>query len=580
MSGTQLLTNDGLEAASPEVFIQNAATAMTRSKVRLGVNKQRQWFATLLNSCYAPVVRRGFSAGMAPVFDIGVVLFEPQAEVLDSANGHGELLGWLRSNPALCSAARQVLAAAERSGRDNRDQVVWTIMEPLLRCLQGAWAPPEANRRTELPHVEFDLAGFNYRVAESEPRPITLDWPHAKPDAEGTLKAVLPPVSAVSIRIFAALIARLLPNWSHRLDHEVVEACLLGPGLAQREREPPPRVPIETATQHTSKKPGDVGGVTRVQIRLPTDPIVRILPSEWMLMLKDRQMGMARLIRGGQQVIKLELEKDEIPRHRGLVCLVVDADQPMAGIGARPAGPQGGGRVYRSAYVYAKRQVFDVLRDLRSALEAERLGADIEIDVAIHVVRAGHDIAVAHAAFPLHDMPLTRTGHPGIDRLTAMMDLANRLPAFFIRDFNPGLSATRIRAASRAADPDLSHLLRQAVTANRYHMIHIIPIACQERSDILKRLHRMIHSHASAHIRIHQIQVHTDRLDPDIRLSAEPAWSYAASASTREALAIDPAIVPDMPLATLRNRLTSAVFGNETEPSGTALARVQLELEG
>ena len=116
-------------------------------------------------------------------------------------------------------------------------------------------------------------------------------------------------------------------------------------------------------------------------------PFYNVLPSEMALLRKHPQAGLANLLFGKPLVVEHEIEKDRIPKHRVLVCFIVDAYV----LGSKQVRSSSVLHGYRHDYVYAKRQVFDLLRDLREAEELIRLrtpGGDRRGPVR-HVARSG-----------------------------------------------------------------------------------------------------------------------------------------------------------------------------------------------
>src|SRR5262249_47381249 len=157
----------------------------------------------------------------------------------------------------------------------------------------------------------------------------------------------------------------------------------LGPLLEAREHEPPRRLPTEVATTRQSQQPGAIAGVTRVETKRPGDPLTDILPSELMILRVSRPAGFANILYGRPLVVVHERERDVVPRHRALVCYIVDAHQSMSNTYRAMFAARGSGCAYRDGYVYAKRQVFDMLHDLADAQALARRTAQVEIEAAV-----------------------------------------------------------------------------------------------------------------------------------------------------------------------------------------------------
>jgi hypothetical protein len=591
----------GEAAAPPAVaFVQSALRDLRDSMVRLRPGLCDRWFATAFNDWYCPAVRRGFVGGMAPVFDIGVTLVEPAIDIR-AQDGHGKLLQWMKDRPLIRElAARAVAGRAVVSSDDAVSVITWTMVEPLLRCLSGVWDSAVVTAAAgELPSVEFrrnqlliytsaygKMPAHKLDMASIDPATAGAPEHDAAPAARPGIGAArrvtgcaLPTVHAIGARLFAARISGLLPQLAHKLDHELAEACLFGPVLGERDHEPPRRLPADVATTQQSQQPGAIAGVTRVETKRPGDPLVDILPSELMVLRRSRPMGFANLLYGKPLVFVHERERDVVPKHRALVCCIVDAHQSVlsnhrAFFEERPSGCP-----YRDGYVYAKRQVCDMLHDLADAQSLARRTMDLEIEASVFAVPPGGDQAVVHQRIPLDGLKRVSTGDGKIDRLNEMMAMAELVPGYFIRyvsEWDRSLGP----AAGRAADvlpTDVVHYLRKASRQGRYRMMHLVIVCVDKASRMLERLYRYLHYQSATPMRITLIGLDLDRLDSDVRLVSlrEPAWTYVEVASLREAIALSAETREPTPLSELRARFIESVLGKEIEPTEAQLGRIQ-----
>jgi hypothetical protein len=588
-----------IDVASPEV--QKAASALLdvrqRSLMRALAGQQEKWFPIAFNDWYCPALRRGYVGGMAPVFDIGLALMEPTAEFLDGG-GHGGLLAWIRERPFIGELARRADNSIARGtqSREVRGLVTWTIVEPLLRSLSGVWDNSDAARRSsrELPMIE--RGPNNYRIYASPyvKRLIgTIDLhpskasPTTPRDAAHLKRATgfaAPPFQALAMRLFSARIASALPQMAHKLDYELVDACLVGPVLASHEHEPPKRSPSDVATTQQTTKPGAIAGVTRIETRRPDDPLTDILPSELMVLHQSRKKGLAGVIYGRPLVVVHEREWDVIPKHRALVCYVVGANQDPSHGNALHRARELGWRQYRDTYIYAKRHVFDTLYDLADAQTLARQTSEVRVDAAVFAVPPLGEYAVVHQSALLEDLRRGATGDRGIDRLLELAAFAELAPNYFIRyaserDPRPVAATDRI---ANSLPTDIVQYLRKTLQQSRYRVIHLVLVGVTGSTRLLERLHRLLNYQTITQVRIHMIDVDVTRQDPDARLSTtfEPEWLYKEAGSLREALEIESEPGEAIPLATLRAQFVDAVFGKELKDGATQILRMRESLGG
>jgi hypothetical protein len=593
--------------APPQIaFVQSALNDLHRSLVHLPPGACERWFPTAFNDWYCPAVRRGYCGGMAPVFDIGVVLMEPGAEIR-ADGGHAPLLHWMQENPFVGE-----LAARATSGRgsapltaDLVGLITWIMVEPLLRCLSGVWdLAATAARPRELPIVERRRDGLwiyanayatkhfhELRVRSIDPaRAGPSDNPNAPAPPASTRQyrpvtgCAIPTGHALGVRLFAAQIAKLLPELAHKLDHELVEACLLAPLLRPCEHEPPRRLPSDVATTRQSKQPGTIAGVTRAETRRPGDPLIDILPSELMILRYDaedrsRRAGFGKILYGRPLVLVHEREWDIIPKHRALVCFMADAHQSSASNWRILSGHYASGCPYRDGYVYSKRQVLDMLHDLADAQALAQRTAEVRIEAAVFAIPPGRENAVVHQRIALDALKRATTGDSRRNRLNEMVDMAERMPAYFIRYMDDRDRSVN-RTIGRPGDvlpSDVAAFLRKAAQQGRYRVIHLVMVGLEKASKPLERLHRSLHYQSATPVRIALIGVNLNALDSDARLMSlrEPAWTYVEASSIREAIELNAVAREPMPLSTLRARLVESIFGKEIEPSEAQLSRIR-----
>lgn len=551
------------------------------------------WFVPSFNNWYCQAVRNGYRGSMATVFDLGLIIVQPGVALADATAKRDEgqawktYLRWLHQLSAspLMEVVRDVVTGAPDG---TRPQVEWILVESLLRHLRGVWedvTPGVKPVPRYLPYLE--AIGGHALVRRVSDRASLGQVGLSVPDAEDQIPVTHPqPTTDVEpnelpdrLRLFMAHVASHSPNAVDLLDYEVVEACLHGPNLRTEQHEPPPQHRTELETRTRSNVPGPIAGVTRVEVRQPEDSILDVLPSELVLLMADERAGMAHLLNGRPLVFKHENQKDLVPEHRALVCFVVAA-------GAEGPAQLTGGSVhaYRHPYVFAKRQVFDLLCDLREALRVVRAIATVEIDVGIFALREVYDAAVVHSRFALDGLMPRETGHVLQDRFRQLASLNHLVPGFFDR-LTPGRrrphAAEEDSVSWERVDPDVGRFLQREVRrAKPYHAIHLVPIGTmRDIVSFLATIRRYYHFSIAAHQQLMMIAVDPTLRDPDQRLAAltEPQWLCGQVRTLNEAMGLLSARrLRLVTLERLRRLFVSSVIGEATKKAAGIQRLVRL----
>jgi hypothetical protein len=374
-----------------------------------------------------------------------------------------------------------------------------------------------------------------------------------------------------------------MPDAVARLDYEVIEACFQASNLRTEEHEPPPLHPTDEATSTHSVRPGPIAGHTRIRVKKPDDPIADVLPSELMLLKKDREAGLANLFYGKPLIIEHEIEKDRVPRHRALICFVVDAYAEAPSSDSPAYARYSAGHRYRHPYVYAKRLVFDLVRDLRDALEVVRRVADVHIDVSIFALPPSlyQTDAVVHRKFPLDQIPLQQRSDPVRDRLVQLRCLGRLAPDFFDRravgrHFG---SVHRPDPSPRTlVDPHVGQFLRHEAHNGSYRKIHVISIGLLHLPRFVVMARGYFSFESATRYRMRLVAVNMDGWDNDPQRHGtdEPEWQSGEPQGLYEADRLAAGGLPAITLASLRRQIVASVIGEVSGPRTGSRRIVQM----
>jgi hypothetical protein len=606
-------------------FVREAMRSLAACAVDVDNTMLRRWFPRAFNHWYCPAVRTGYRGTMAPVFDLGLRLCQPMAAIRRSLAGGDEksqsgayvaFLEKLRLSPLMERAQgiweevpdeTRLADETEPSG-GTRPAVERILVRSMLLALDGVWDEQHTGPAAGLPWLEsaengqaVDVCG--YLNGPSLGRlPLSLDagkgFPVTYPSLiEERVRRVPDPLD-----LFVAYVAAQTPHAEERLDYQVVEACLGGPNLSAQRYDPPPLHRTEEVKHTRSTLPGTNAGVTRAEVKLPEDPPISILPSELALVKawEDRELRSdpsactpeqrrARalfpladiLLNRKPLVYKRENPRDLVPRHRALVCFVT---------GAGPEGPVEftGPSVhpYSYTYVWAKRQTFDLIRDLRAALEETRLHAcvNIDIDIAVFGVRQNEGITVVHSRFPLQEMPVRQNAEKIEDRIKDAMAFDDLVPGFF--DLLPEKGRRDQRRPERLTpgqliNPHVGAFLRhEAQSARPYHAVHLV-LAGSEFDHWT--FIRIVGRYSGLEMRSRQFltligaDLSGANTGGQTPIPGEPTWLYLRVRTTTEACAsLGRGQLPRVSLEMLRRRFVESVMGRAKQRDSSLAYQMRL----
>ncbi len=552
-----------------------------------------QWFVPAFNDWYAPL-QGSFRVTLATVLDFGLQVVEPGVGFRDLPSAEHMVVGRFQEyqehlkslhDQPLMRRARRIWDTAKQSHRPGASEEVGRLLcRALLDGLESAcpaadrfqevredlhqWDAQEQEHLKQCPRcakIEADRVGerehweqrlhdidpfFDYpfvRLADAGRIEILVeDWHGERRLGEMALEipafdpakpypAFLLPgddhVEAVNrVPLFYAHAACHVPGVEDELDGKVVEACIEAQDQEVTEYEPPKLYNTVLEDRTKSRLPGSIAGLTRIETKTDTDSLMDVVPSELALMLHNETAGLQKLLEK-PLIYKREREQDQVPKHRALVCFLVESGD----LRQRKAT-----QVARyPAYVYAKRQSFDLIRDLREALEKLRNRTQVELDVAVFVLRAYQSDAVVHRLFRLDRLTPRRVPDERLDRFDQMLSFSALLPGFFnfdvIRRASAGTAPTD--DSYEIIDPQVERFLqRNPQRIAPYHAEHIVAIGSVER--LMEFVPATIHdapSVATVQRRVMLIAVDPQDQDPTSKLVGEPAWSCVVARTLREA---------------------------------------------
>jgi hypothetical protein len=488
----------------------------------------------------------------------------------------------------------------ENTAAARRKQVEQLYIESLMSSLTNVHTVKDIHSRVSLPRLEEDnqgqqavvyrtfdgerLGAFPVAIKASQVFPMT--YPQRAPDIR---------INEIpnNMQLFVGHVASKSFSAKERLDYEVVDACLRGPNKKAAQHAPPPLQRAVMVRHTRSIMTGNYAGVTRVEVKRPEDPLIHILPSELGLVKAcsrraENQPGWHRLapwhhiLNGKPLVYKRENPKDLIPKHRALVCFIVGAGAegpPKQGINPRV-------QAYRHAYVYAKRQVFDLVRDLREAYKLLRTSVSLHIDVAVFALAMTHGGAKVHSKFDLKEMtPRHRiSSNALVDRLKQTMRFHSLAPGFFDRlvlDNQPQWPRQKHDSGSQRVHRQMGDFLKgEAKRVRSYHAVHLALVG----SDVdLLTFVTVIKQHMDYKISSRQrfTLIQVDMAHPGehetVLVAGEPMWSYAQTRTISEASALLGDMVSQRTsLQELRHRFVGSVLGQVRETRSGIQRQVRL----
>jgi hypothetical protein len=373
------------------------------------------------------------------------------------------------------------------------------------------------------------------------------------------------------VRLFMAHGACYRANVEEVLDDPVVEACLHGPDRPPVDHQPPRLYTTVLEERTKSNLPGRIAGVTRIEKMTDLDSLFDVVPSELASLLHDDAAGLQKLLLEKPLIYKREREQDLVPKHRALVCFVVEVGVGGRGLGHAPSAPAA-----REPYVFAKRQAFDLIRDLREDLERLRNRADVQVDVAVFVLSAYSADAVVHRLFRLDQLPPRQSPDEALNRYDQMTQISALVPGFFNR-VGEGEAPEEWRTGSGAheiIDPRLEQFLQRQPQRAPYHAEYIVPIGSMNR--LLEFVPPAVRElPLAANVRRRVMLIAVDPVREDRHRPGEPAWSAAQARSLQEAAALLGGDLPDKGWEQLRREFCDMVLGTS---EGRTPRRLSLEL--
>ncbi len=561
------------ESEQQVAYARAALQSLGNSRIKNADQYVDRWFVDVFNDWYQPAVHRGYRGEMAWIFDLALLLAQPGVKPVPPSDPYSRFIEDIHDSSLLIDA-QQIYTTAPNH---MRVQVGWMLIEGWLRRLGDVWG--EGDGSAEPPAIFPTLVAAGCEVEVREPGEDgdllgSFSTEFEKSRARGA--QVLVPADPTIVDRIRLFIAHMSCRWhdaADRLDYEVVEACLRGPNLRPQDHEPPPHHLAEIEMTDKSVQRGKEVGPTGLTRKQDDDSWFDVYPPEWRTVRHDRRKGLGALVMRPPLVIERQSPVDLIPKHRALVCFIVHAFEDAPQLDTRIASGS-----YRHPYVYAKRQVFDLVRDLREALERVRRTAHVDVDIAMFAVRPVGTSVFAAYKFSLDQLPLRENGDAGRDHYLQLRKLSDIAPSFFEQ---MAVARTPVPAGDPAErsfvdGSAVQYLMRQARKGG-YKAIHEVVIGAAKD---LRRLSRAANiSTVDSPVRPQLTLVAVDLLhaDSDRQLSgtSEPQWSYKP-VKVRNAPGHFEGPLPTMQLSDLRKHLVASVLGKPEEPKTQVRTGVKL----
>lgn len=600
------MSQDG-DSTSREVDFAKQALASLSACAITADRYLRQWFIHAFNHWYCPLVLGGYQGHMTAVFDLGLVLVDAGAayrcravtpETSKEEKAYIEFISQVGQSPMMVHARN----VHEGTSSARRAQVERLYIESLLSSLTNVHSIKGIHSHVSLPRLEPSKQGEEavvyppfrgerdgrigeFPVALDAVQPFPLTYPQPAPEIEVNK---IPNI----MQLFVGHVASKSASAKERLDYEVVDACLRGPNKQAAQHSPPPLRRAEMIRHNRSIMPGNYAGVTRVEVKRPEDPLIHILPSElgWVKAGSrkvenrpdwHRLAPWYHILNGKPLIYKRENPRDLIPRHRALVCFVVGEGAegpPKQGINPRV-------QAYHHSYVYAKRQVFDLVRDLREAYKVLHTSVSLHVDIAVFSLAMARGGAKVYSKFDLEEMAPRRISSNVLeDRLRQTMRFHSLVPGFFDRlilDNQPPWPRQKHESGSQMAHPNIGAFLRgEARRIRRYHAVHLALVGSEvDLLTFVTVLKQHMDYKVSSRQRFTLIQV--DMSHPEeheaVLVAGEPKWSYVQTRTISEASALLGNIASERKtLQELRHQFVESVLGQVKETRSGIQREVRL----
>lgn len=576
----------------------------------------RHWFVPAFNDWYAPLATRGVSLSFSTVFDLGMLLVKPGSpfgNLPDALSGvasryrlYCDFLQTLEAHPMM-QRARIIWEAARESPRPGtQSEVGWLLIRAFSsnlhsgclkvsdfeamaggeqkwgdkqrehiqscpRCMQAETArnAPTANWRELLE----DRAGFQQRIpllrARSDGR-VEVKGRSGQPAIELAIPPYDPsrPYPAFwlpseptqipdRVRLFVSRVAVGTRGAEDVIDGQVVQACLDSPNLGIDQYQPPKIVTTIVEARKKSKLPGQVAGITRIETMTERDSWLDIVPSELALGVRDEDALLQKLLLEKPLVFRHERDEDMVPKHRASICFLVEA----------PSAPDGfrNDLAEAKSYVYAKREAFDLIRNLREAIEQLPERHQVDFEIAVFVLHSFHEDAVVHRQFNIRQLQPRLQADESINRFDQMVRFASLVPSYFVHH---GVHMeTTNDAAYEIVDPRLqSFLKRRNRMSLPFHAEYVVAIGSIER--LLGFLPaRSQDAKADGNLRqgVLLIAPNTEILDAQVSELGEPSWMCGRGRNLQDAARILARELPEKSLPEIQQEFLEMVIGKSEE---------------
>jgi hypothetical protein len=354
--------------------------------------------------------------------------------------------------------------------------------------------------------------------------------------------------------LFVAHVACRTPQAEDVVDGPVVQACLDSLNKGIEEYQPPKIVTTIVEERKKSKLPGQVAGVTRIETMTEHDSWLDIVPSELALGVINEDTLLQKLLLEKPLVFKHEREFDRVPKHRASICFLVEA----------PAGPTSlhSDDVEVKSYVYAKRQAFDLIRDLREALERLRDRNQVDFEIAVFVLRSFYEDAVVHRQFNIRQLQPRLAADESQDRFDQMVTFASLVPGYFVAG-SRRTSAESEGGSREIVDPRVERFFQRRNQRGKvFHAEYVVAIGSLERlMEFIPARSQEVHVGGSMRRGVMLIATDTQLLDFQTTEMGEPTWACSRARNFQDAARTLARELPEKSLAEIQQEFLEMVIG-------------------
>jgi hypothetical protein len=371
-------------------FYAFAAVRLDRMAEKLADRAYSAW--------YLPLCRERWHLPFYLVADLGVLLLRREADLTDFGKNDVGYVSLLREI-AIDDHFKHCAKVVENAHLRLQDETIRTAIQAMTRQIRAA------------------LITEKIKPVVPKCLPLVNDQLRSAFNAKRHGGWIRPP-DMIAIRA-----ASRLSKGAMLLDHRLLDECL-------GDWSPVPYHPLKTrriptriiGTRDVSRRQGNIVGFTGVRPRLPADPLVEVLPSEWALMRLDPKQGLDKILNRQALVYCKESPHDLIPKLRVLIAFIIEADAGQFSQRAVQSLPQFVNQARQlDSVVHAKALTYRMILDA-----SEQVPFDImTVHIAVYLMQFREGQRLAANCFDLQQI------RPTEDPTAQLIDYDEFLPSYF-----------------------------------------------------------------------------------------------------------------------------------------------------